>query len=234
MITILEDEFFVAHNLEKTLLELGHHVQVFKSPNEILKAFKDPQKRSDVTLVDINLNAEMDGVDVATTLQKLYGTQFVFVTALSDAETLERVKGVKPLAYIIKPFTESEIRANTEIALFKLSKLQASKPVQTAPEFTFLKNEEGLLKVNFADIILIHASDGQLEVFTQKSTYKTQSTLEDFTQKIRVPYLIQVHKQYLINVHHLHSIFGNMAMVGKREVPIGKTYRDALDKFIVL
>lgn len=234
MITILEDEFFVAHNLEKTLVEQGHEVRLYKSPNEILKAFKDPQKRTDLALVDINLNAEMDGVEVATTLQKLYGTQFVFVTALSDSETLDRVKGVKPLAYIIKPFTDSEIKANVEIALFKLSKLQATKPSQALPEFTFLKNKEGLVKVNYADIVLVHGGDIELAVYTINMVHRAESTLEEFVQKIRVPYLIQVHRQYLINIHYLHSIFGNMAIVGKREVPIGKAYRDALDKFIVL
>ena len=43
----------------------------------------------------------------------------IYLTAFSDEDTLERARHTLPLAYLIKPFVSSDLRAALELALFR-------------------------------------------------------------------------------------------------------------------
>jgi AmiR/NasT family two-component response regulator len=69
--------------------------------------------------MDIFLKGDMDGIKVAEIIQKRFSVPVVFLTAHSDANTLEMAKQVDPYGYIIKPFTERDLNTTIEIALHR-------------------------------------------------------------------------------------------------------------------
>jgi PAS domain S-box-containing protein len=73
----------------------------------------------DLALMDIRIKGDMDGTEVARTLRTRFNIPVIYLTAHADNETLERAKLAQPLGYITKPFQESELHANIEMALFK-------------------------------------------------------------------------------------------------------------------
>ena len=182
------------------------------------------------------MNDELDGIDVASELKEKYGTNCMFITALSDGETLNRLKELRPLAYIVKPFTEREVLINLEIAL---NKIDSSKPLSANRStetdlVTFIKTSNGLNKINLRDVSYVEAYDNYIKIHSGTKVLITKTPLKDFIQKVNCPFLVQIHRSFVINVHELDAIFGNMAMVGTRQIPIGKTYRDQLDDFVVI
>src|SRR5436190_22963351 len=72
--------------------------------------------KPELVLLDIHLFGKKDGIEVAHKINELYQIPFIFLTANSDAETIDRAKKVKPNAYIVKPFTKEELFAAIEIA----------------------------------------------------------------------------------------------------------------------
>jgi CheY-like chemotaxis protein len=121
-ILIVEDEWEVAKSLEMRLIKLGFSVVGREDTGEtgIKKA---GELRPDIVLMDIELGGKMDGVEAADYIRKNYHIPIIYLTALCDHKTLERVGATAPYGYILKPFKDEELRTVIEIAL----EIQASK-----------------------------------------------------------------------------------------------------------
>ncbi len=117
-VIIVEDEAIIATEIEYYCIDLGYKVVgKFMNGDAALDGFAtlDP----DIALLDINIKGSKDGIDLARVIREKYNFPFVFLTSYADVATLEKVKEVLPYGYIVKPFTENDIRSNIEIALFK-------------------------------------------------------------------------------------------------------------------
>ena len=117
-ILIVDDEVVVAEAIRRQLRSLGYLVVgiVATGPDAIQLA---GEHQPDVILMDIKLKGPMDGIEAATTIQSRYSIPVIYLTAFSDEETLERARPTLPLAYLIKPFVSSDLRAAVELALFR-------------------------------------------------------------------------------------------------------------------
>ena len=119
-ILIVEDENIVALDIKRNLISEGYSVcGIIASGEAALDSFEELQP--DLVLMDIKLQGRMDGIETAEQLRKKYHIPVVFLTAFADDETIERVKITEPFGYIIKPFTERELRTTIEMALYKYS-----------------------------------------------------------------------------------------------------------------
>jgi PAS domain S-box-containing protein len=70
-------------------------------------------------LMDIVLKGDMDGIEAARQIRRRYQVPIIYLTAYTDNQTLERAKITEPFGYIVKPFSERELHANIEMALYK-------------------------------------------------------------------------------------------------------------------
>jgi PAS domain S-box-containing protein len=117
-ILVVEDESIVAEHIRKSLQSLGYSVPSVASSGE--KAIKMVEEKSpDLVLMDIVLHGEMDGIEAAKEIRSRFNIPVVYLTAYSDEKILKRAKITEPFGYIIKPFTERDLRINIEIALYK-------------------------------------------------------------------------------------------------------------------
>ena len=67
--------------------------------------------------MDIMLQGEIDGIETAKIINKLYKIPHIYLTGLYDNTTWERSKTSQPSDYIRKPFDETEIKNAIKIAL---------------------------------------------------------------------------------------------------------------------
>lgn len=117
-ILIVDDEVVVAEAIRRQLRSLGYLVVgVVSTGTEAVQLAGE--HRPDLILMDIKLKGPMDGIEAARTIQSRYAIPVIYLTAFSDEETLERARPTLPLAYLIKPFVSSDLRAAVELALFR-------------------------------------------------------------------------------------------------------------------
>ena len=117
-ILIVEDNFIVMLELKDRLTELGYEVvDTAASGEEAIE--KAHLLHPDLTLMDIRLKGEMDGIEAAGRIKKELDIPVIYLTAHTDDETLERAKVTEPLGYIIKPFEERELHSTIEMGLYK-------------------------------------------------------------------------------------------------------------------
>ena len=115
-ILVVEDEGISAIEIQESLESLGYHVPaIAKSGNEaIQEAFAI---KPDLVLMDITLQGDMDGIDAATIIKSFMDIPLIYLTALDDNETFQRMMDTRATAYLIKPIDEAELRNNIELAL---------------------------------------------------------------------------------------------------------------------
>jgi len=117
-ILVVEDESIVAEHIRRSLLNMGYSVTSVVSSGAL--AIKDAEEKSpDLILMDIVLDGEMDGIEAAKLKRSRFNIPIVFLTAYSDENILERAKITEPFGYVIKPFKDTDLRINIEIALYK-------------------------------------------------------------------------------------------------------------------
>ncbi len=133
-ILVVEDDDLVAQALALKLQMLGY--QPVGQASRGLQAIElAEQLRPDLVLMDIQLFGSMDGITAAQIIRQKFALPVVFVTAHADDAILERAKLSEPYGYILKPFTELELRAVLEMALYKhqlQGQLQRSEALNSA------------------------------------------------------------------------------------------------------
>lgn len=117
-ILIVEDEKIVAMDIQKSLETMGYFVCATASSGEEAVQ-KAGETRPDLTLMDIVLKGEMDGIMAAEQINALFKIPIVYLTAYDDEDILQRAKITTPYGYIIKPFNDRELRIAIEVALYK-------------------------------------------------------------------------------------------------------------------
>lgn len=117
-ILIVEDSLIVAIHLRKTLEGEGYAVLGIESTGETA-VLSIARHLPDLVMMDIMLAGKMDGVETAMQVRSKFHIPVVFLTALSDKDTIQRAKITEPFGYVTKPFEDREIFTVIEMALYK-------------------------------------------------------------------------------------------------------------------
>ena len=117
-ILVVEDEVLIAMDIKMQLREMGYvpigHATRGEQAVEMAGAL-----RPDLILMDIQLLGDMDGIYAAQEIRTQFALPVVFVTSFAADDVLARAKLSEPYGYILKPFSEREVRTVIEMALYK-------------------------------------------------------------------------------------------------------------------
>ncbi len=117
-ILIVEDDSVSALLLQRALEKNAHQIVGIADTGE--KALDLLEENFvDIVMMDINLAGELDGIKTTEIINEKYDIPVVYLSASSDAETLNKVVGTNPSAYVIKPFNIRELNMVIELAIFK-------------------------------------------------------------------------------------------------------------------
>jgi DNA-binding LytR/AlgR family response regulator len=234
-IGVVEDELVIGRTILSALTELGYsHCGPAINYTEAMEMLE--HDKPDLLLLDIQLSGKKDGIDVAQKLNELYHIPFIFLTANSDGETIERAKKVNPHAYIVKPFTKEELFAAIEIAFNNYAanrSIVRDEHAETRPakEYIFVRDGYVFRKIFFKELLYLE-SDANYVTLHLKSQKRVmvRSTLNDFTTHLDTQTFIRIHRSYSVNVHLVDDVFPTEVSVNGIKIPVGKSYKDDLFK----
>jgi signal transduction histidine kinase len=116
-ILIVEDEILIAREIEESLVQLGYYVVGITGHAETALQ-KVSETQPDLVLMDIVIQGEQDGVEVAGQIYDRFRIPVVYLTAYADHQTFERAKQTHPFGYLLKPFEIKALQIGIEMALF--------------------------------------------------------------------------------------------------------------------
>lgn len=64
-----------------------------------------------VAIIDISLNGSMDGIQLARQMQIMHHTAIIFISSYDNEDTFNEALPLLPVAYLVKPVKNSDIKA---------------------------------------------------------------------------------------------------------------------------
>lgn len=253
-VLIVEDESIVAMDLSQALQQDGYAITgVADNAEEAIDLFS--RHNVDIVLMDVNILGDKDGIDTALELVKKKPVPVIFLTAFTDAETLQRAKNTYPAAFLSKPYSITNVRIAIELAInnFAVTKGQQQGgkviPLQkTAPttnkdfpdkdtilqlqEHIFVKNNYEFVKIKLDDLLYIEADNNYSHIITADKKFTLRFSLNQLLEKINYTALVRIHRSYAINSNAIQSFNDMEVQVNKKQLPIGRSYKEEfLKKF---
>jgi len=114
-VLIVDDDPQIRDLLQLRLKILGYDICGMAGTGEDgVKLAKET--KPDIVLMDIRMPGEKDGIAAAHEIRTLLDARIIFLWGFSDQETIDRMKSIHPDGYILKPFTDTDIRVALGLA----------------------------------------------------------------------------------------------------------------------
>jgi CheY-like chemotaxis protein len=107
-VLIVEDEFFIALDLQDQVEDLGHVVTGVAHDVESCKRCAREQP-PDLALMDLRLANGASGIDASRWLYEVMVVRCIFISGNLDDETRKVLSAVEPVAFIGKPILKHQL-----------------------------------------------------------------------------------------------------------------------------
>jgi len=234
-VLIVEDEAITALDLSEGLQQWGYAIAGVADNARTAKILYE-EKEADIVLMDIRLKGEKDGVDTVMELMKIRKSPVIYLTAFTDAATVERVKNTYPAAFLTKPYNVDNVRIAIELALHNFAAGKApDQPVrQTDREPLLRLNDSLFVKMNYrfvklplSSLCYIETDNNHVHLVTSEKKYVVRLSLNQVLDSIQWEKLIRIHRSFAVNIDAVSSFTEQEVTVNKDILPVGRQYKDA-------
>ena len=119
---IAEDEALIRLDLAEMLAEEGYDV-VGQAGDGRTAVELAEQHRPDLVVLDVKM-PKLDGIAAAQRIAEQRLAPVVILTAFSQRELVERARDAGAMAYLVKPFSKSDLVPAVEMAVSRFAELQ--------------------------------------------------------------------------------------------------------------
>jgi len=120
-ILVAEDEAIIRLDLVEMLTEAGYEV-IAQATNGVEAVALAKEYKPDLAILDVKM-PEMDGITAAQSIIDI--APVLMLTAFSQRELVERARDAGAMAYVVKPFSISDLVPAIEIAVSRHTQLRA-------------------------------------------------------------------------------------------------------------
>jgi two-component system, response regulator PdtaR len=239
-ILIVEDEFILAEDLSNTLESEGYEVAfVADNGQDALEFYSEND--IDLVLCDINIKGDWDGIETVERLIKVKACPIIYLTALTDGETLERAKKTFPAAYIPKPYHVTNLRMAIEMAINNFAVQVNKVEIKIGNHIKEAQNKEQILQVNddifikqnyqfvkfpLSEILYFEADNTHTNIFTHNKKYVIRQTITNILERLSLKNLVQIHRSYVVNINKIESFNEHEVSINNTLIPISRSHKD--------
>src|SRR5687768_14008360 len=152
-VLVVEDSALIAEDIA---YKLGKHhfevMEIFDKGEDALEYLK--KNEPDLVLLDIKLAGALDGISTGYIIQNTYALPIIYLSDLSDAQTVHRAKQTRPANYLTKPFNEADLVRAIDLA-FSNYNSQPSNPGAPKPDHIFVKSDNTFSRILLKDILFL-------------------------------------------------------------------------------
>lgn len=182
----------------------------------------------DLVLLDVQMPA-MTGFQF---LQLLQGQCPVILTTAFPQYALEGYE-YAVVDYLLKPisferFLKAVQRVQTRAVAPGTEEsglVAAPPPALPSAEYLFIKTDNRLVKVNYADILYIEGGKEYATVVTRMGKLLTLTSLLKLTESLPAPRFMRVHKSYIVALDKIEAVERQRVYLFGTVIPIGESYR---------
>lgn len=216
-VLIVEDEVLIAEDLKDALLSFGIK-QIEMAHNKSDALIKLTSFDPDLILLDIRMEGNTDGLDIANEIRKDYKVPYIFVTSHSDVELIKEIVKTNPAGYITKPFKKSDLFANVTLALSAIEKSSQTLKIKEGYETHLIKISE----INY-----IRSEGNYIDIFYADNKRITcRRSLESLLLELNLDVFYKINKSHIINLNKVKSYNTKEVMLNDISITISRNYID--------
>jgi len=243
-VLIVEDESIVAMDLAAGLEKDGYEVAgIADNATEAMELFNE--HAVDIILMDVHIIGKKDGIDTAAELLQQRSVPLIYLTAFTDAKTIERAKSTHPAAFLAKPYSITNVRIAIELAIsnFAVTAQHNSKiiPIENnnnhsgiteketilqMNDYIFVKNNYVFVKIKLDEILYVEAENNYVQLVTTEKKLLLRLSLSQLLEKISYKALVRIHRSYAVNIDMIQSFSDQEVNLPKIQLPIGRSYKE--------
>lgn len=185
----------------------------------------------DVILLDINLNTDNEGIDLAREIKEIFQVPVVFITSQSADEVIRDAVSAEPAGYLLKPVDPAELKANIELAVRNKSHHSPDlSEVNMEDEYLTVRIGERLQLLRFEDIkvLMVETKNYVTLVNNEGKHFVIRDSLKSLINSVLPNYFIRTHHSYAVNVNYISFIDEKeqtLYLKAKESIPIGKSFK---------
>lgn len=236
---IIVDDEPLAQDVLETYIEKLPDLNLVRKCSNALEA-NEALKSDEIDLMFLDIQMpQLTGIDF---LKTLVNPPIVIFTTAYPNYAIEGFE-LNALDYLLKPisldrFMKAVNKATEQIEIRKkISENEHNGGSDKAhDDFTFVKADKKLVKVNYEDIIYIEGLKDYVIIRQENERVITLQTMKSLEDKLPPETFKRIHRSYIVNLDKINAIVGNMVEVIEKDkpkhLPIGKNYREELLEII--
>jgi DNA-binding LytR/AlgR family response regulator len=184
----------------------------------------------------IFLDIEMPGISGLEMLRQIKEKVPIAVFVTSHPEFALEGFEMSALDYILKPVTAQRFltTARRIEEYWEMKQKAILYEVLFEKESLTIKDGHSQIKLPQQDIIYLEAMQDYTKVVTENKNYLTLTTLTGFLEKLSENNFLRVHRSYAVAIKKINELHSNRIICGNLEIPIGKTYKNAIARLKLL
>jgi len=226
---IIDDEPVARKILQEFIEEIDYLEPAFQAENPI-KAMGFLQEYAiDIIFLDINM-PKINGIDFLKTNHP--GTKIIMTTAY--AEYAAEAYGLDVLDYLVKPIAFDRFVKACNKAREAINPVNR-KPVEpvNANDHFFIKCNNQIEKVLYDELVYAEAMMNYVMLYTQSKKMMVYVTIKSLEEQLPATHFIKVHKSFIVNIHKIKSIEGNLLDMGTEKITISQNLREKVMQEII-
>ncbi|GAB3823389.1 LytR/AlgR family response regulator transcription factor [Pontibacter rugosus] len=211
----------IAHYAQKVpSLQL---VQTFRSSIDALEYLTNEQV--DFIFLDINM-PDLTGIEFLRALPQ--PPMVIFTTAYSEyaVESYDW----DTVGYLLKPieFQKFLKAVNKAAVALKLRNKPAADAAASSSEFILVKSGTQTFQLKLDEILYLEASGNYVTFVTSSKKITTLNSLTELQKQLPPSRFLRIHKSFMVSLPHVEVFESYQVRIAGAEVPVGRTYREAL------
>lgn len=138
--------------------------------------------------------------------------------------------------YLVKPVSfERFLKAcNRARELHELKQYKQHPSASHQPDYFFLNADYSQVKIMFNDITWIEGLRDYIKIYLKSSNKPMlfRSSLKAIEPELPASKFLRIHKSFIVSIESITSIRKNSVFIKDMELPIGETYREAVEKLL--
>jgi DNA-binding LytR/AlgR family response regulator len=190
-----------------------------------LETFKFLQK-NEVNLLFLDI--QMPGMNGLELIKSLHNPpHIVLITAYREyaVEAFE----LDVMDYLLKPISMQRLLQATQKVTERLTARLTGVDTmrQSAVDYFFVRHENKLVRINFADILFVEGMQNFVKIHTPAKTYVITNTMKAMDELLPPGDFMRVHNSYTVALAAIHAVYGNSIKIGQVQIPIGSNFKAA-------
>lgn len=220
-VLIIEDERFLARQLEHYFLSKSHDVVGIASSGE--DAIELAREHlPDLLMVDIELEGKMNGIMACEKIVEFSDASIIYLSQFRSKKWNNRIIETRPVLFLTKPFNEHELELN--LGLLRESRKQVD--LEPMRNYVFLKDKDMHMKIAIKEILFLEAARSSCSIIMESKKITVSMSMKTVMNKLNHPMIARISRSKAVNLENVTGFMGGVLFINQHELSISSDYKE--------